>query len=104
MPGKSNNPNKEPWNDDDKYDDWEREQLWNAEQQRLSKQQSKRKKKTAVSRPLASSEQRKRASAAGVSGRKMSKYKNDPAGLEQEIQRVLDADIARIKSGGNKKK
>ena len=48
--------------------------------------------------------------AAGVSLRKVNKYKNDAAGLEAEIQRALDTDIARIKKvkkgaeAGTKKK
>jgi hypothetical protein len=57
--------------------------------------------------PAVDKDLKQRAVAAGVSLRKVNKYKNDAAGLEAEIQRALDADIARIKKGaeaGTKKK
>ena len=63
-----------------------------------------------VEGPAVDKDLKQRAVAAGVSLRKVNKYKNDATGLEAEIQRALDMDIARIKKvkkgaeAGTKKK
>lgn len=53
---------------------------------------SRAKEKTGV----VSAEMKRRAVAAGVSKRKLNRYKNQPDKLAQEIQLALDKDLARV--------